>query len=364
MKKVLGHSGLAKSASLVALMLVLAGPAMPVSAQENLMEARIRSLEAQIRAVQRKVFPAGDGKFFGPEIVAPGSAATPAATTAAGNPVGDLATRLEAVEARLKQLTAQGEENANKLAQLEARVTGVPAAAATAPTVAQPATAATPTLVAAPAPGSAPLTTATPAPATSPAPTPVPTPTPTPSPTPSTPDSNLSAMTGGASAPRPAPAPVAAPSPRPAAPSAQRLAAVRAIAKPQTQDPGDDEYSYGFRLWEAKFFPEAQQQLKMMVDRYPRHAKVSFARNLLGRAFLDDAKPREAATWFLQNYQASKTGDRASDSLLYLAESMRQLRDVNRACIALAEFATNFPREAIGRLKSQYDMTRAGVKCT
>ena len=172
-------------------------------------------------------------------------------------------------------------------------------------------------------------------------------------------------MTSGASAPRPAATPTPAPHPAAAAsgPSAQRLAAVRAIAKPQTQDPADDEYSYGFRLWEAKFFPEAQQQLKMMIDRYPRHAKVSYARNLLGRAFLDDGKPREAATWFLQNYQASKTGDRAPDSLLFLAESMRQLKDTNRSCIALAEFSSSFPREAAGRLKSQYDATRAGVKC-
>jgi TolA-binding protein len=164
-------------------------------------------------------------------------------------------------------------------------------------------------------------------------------------------------MTGGASAPKPKPTPAAS------GPSAQRLAAVRAIAKPQTEDPGDDEYSYGFRLWEAKFYPEAQQQLKMMIDRYPRHAKVSYARNLLGRAFLDDGKARDAATWFLQNYNAGKTGDRASDSLLFLAESMRQLKDVNRSCIALSEFASNFPREAAGRLKAQYDATRSGVKC-
>jgi TolA-binding protein len=46
---------------------------------------------------------------------------------------------------------------------------------------------------------------------------------------------------------------------------------------------------------------------------------VSYARNLLGRAYLDDGKPREAAPWFLQNYQADKKGARASDSLLYLA---------------------------------------------
>jgi hypothetical protein len=60
-----------------------------------------------------------------------------------------------------------------------------------------------------------------------------------------------------------------------AAPPASRVAAVRAIEKPQTNDPADDEYSYGFRLWEAKFYPEARQQLKMFVDKYPRHSRVS-----------------------------------------------------------------------------------------
>jgi TolA-binding protein len=141
------------------------------------------------------------------------------------------------------------------------------------------------------------------------------------------------------------------------------VAAVRAIEKPKTNDAGDDEYTYGFRLWDAKFYPEAQQQLKMYIDRHPRHSKISYGRNLLGRAYLDDGKPREAATWFLQNYQADKTGARAADSLLLLAESMRQLKDTSRACIALAEFAETYPIEAAGRLKSQYDTTRNGVKC-
>jgi TolA-binding protein len=148
-----------------------------------------------------------------------------------------------------------------------------------------------------------------------------------------------------------------------AGPSSQRVAAVRAIEKPQTSDPGDDEYSYGFRLWDARFYPEAQQQLKLFLDKYPRHARVSFARNLMGRALLDDGKPREAATWFLQNYQTDKLGARAPDSLLYLAESMRQLKDKNRACIALGEFAEIYPTDANGRLKSLYDEVRRGTAC-
>ncbi len=349
------HSKVAASAGVLTALvlvpvLVMAVPASPLNAQDNVMDARVRAMEAEIRALQRKVFP-GDGKFFPAEIAPGGTAGQTAAGQGAATPVADLLSRMEAVEAQLKRLTAQSEESANRLAQLEAKVSGTAAPAAASATAATPPAAGTSAAVTVPPVAATPVATPSPTPAASPAPAS--------SPAPAATSSNLSTMTGGASAPKPAAAPAA----RPAAPSAQRLAAVRAIAKPETQDPGDDEYSYGFRLWEAKFFPEAQQQLKLMIDRYPRHAKISHARNLLGRAYLDDAKPRDGATWFLQNYQANKSGERAADSLLYLAESMRQLKDTNRACIALSEFGTSFPREAAGRLKAQYDATRGGVKC-
>ena len=138
---------------------------------------------------------------------------------------------------------------------------------------------------------------------------------------------------------------------------------MRAVIKPQTDDPGKDEYDYGFRLWEAKFYPEAQQQLSLYVEKYPRHAQISYGRNLLGRAYLDGGKPNEAAPWFLKNYQSDKQGARAPDSLLYLAESMIAVKDTKRACIALAEFGETYPAVASGRLKSQYDADRGKVKC-
>ncbi|HVR90645.1 MAG TPA: tetratricopeptide repeat protein [Novosphingobium sp.] len=304
----------AKRPILVALILVLAGPALPAFGQDTSAEARLRRIEAEVRALQTKVFPGGDGKFFAPQI-APGQAAPATGGAApATTPVTDLLTRMDSVEATIARLTAQGEVNANKLAQLEARLDVLAPVATIAPT-----------------PAVTPTPTPTPA-ATTPAPRPTATPTPT----------------------RPTTA---------TAPSAARLAAVRAVVKPQTTDAGDDEYSYGFRLWEGKFYPEAQQQLKLFLERYPRHSRLSYARNLLGRAYLDDGKPRDAAQWFLQNYQAGKTGERAPDSLLLLAESMSRLKDTSRACIALAEFADTYPAEAVGRLLSQYNATRAAVKC-
>jgi TolA-binding protein len=304
-------------------------PAIPAFSQDTLAEARIRKMEAEIRALQRKVFPGGDGKFFAPEITPQDATG---GTAAAGQPatsaVTDILTRMDALESQLARLTAQIEQNSNRIAQLEARE---PAAAPAATEIAGPPTADAPENPAAPAAAQA----------------------------------NLDAMTGGASKPAASPAPAAAPAAAASKPPPDdRVRAVSAIVKPQTDDPADDEYSYGFRLWDAKFYPEAQQQLKLFLEKHPSHWRASWGRNLLGRAYLDDGNPREAAKWFLQNYQADKSGGRAPDSLLYLAGSMKELKDDKRACIALAEFSETYAAEAAGRLKGQYDATQNGLDCS
>ena len=306
------------------LALIIASPALAQTAGEVSLETRVRKVESEVSALQRVVFPGGDGRFF-PQIQPAQGAAAPAGTPAS-NPATDMLTRMDALEGQIARLTSQVEEDRNRMDKLEARLSALETSKATGSEVA--------------------AGTAS--------------------------SSNLAAMTGGASAASPAPqvavakpAPAAAkPAAKAADPSAQRVAAVRAIEKPQTQDPADDEYSYGFRLWEAKFYPEAQQQLKLYLNKYPKHARGSFARNLLGRAYLDDGNPREAASWFLQNYKANPKGERAADSVLLLAESMRQLKDTNRACVALDQFEREFAKDSTGRLKSQYDATKRGLKCT
>lgn len=310
--------------------------AMPAVAQDSVDEARLRKIEAEVRALQRKVFPGGDARFFEPEIApAEQSRANSAPTSTA---VTDILVRLDAIEAQLQRLTARSEENSNAIAELDTRVVALepkpepaPAQTESAPQVTATEAASAPspapnqTLAATPA--SAAPTTAKPAPA------------------------------------KPAQAQTSPATSQPAGPSPERIAAVQQIAKPQTEDAGDDEYSYGFRLWNAGFFPEAQQQLSLFVEKYPGHSRISYGRNLLGRAYLDDGKPSEAAPWFLRNYQTDKQGARAGDSLLFLAESMIALNDTKRACIALAEFSETYPALAAGRLLDQYEADRKKVTC-
>jgi TolA-binding protein len=312
---------------------------MPVFAQDPAPEARLRKIEAEVRALQRKVFPGGDGRFFEPQIGPGDNAAAPTPATGAAAPsttaVTDILVRLDALEGQLQRLTARSEEQANALSQMEQRLVALETAS-NVPVVPAAATASLPALP--PAAAAAPARPAVPAASGAARP---------------------AAQTAAAAPSTPAPATAPA-----AAPSAARLAAVQAIAKPQTADPGDDEYSYGFRLWNAQLFPEARQQLTRFVEQYPNHPRISFGRNLLGRAFLDDNMPEEAARWFLKNYQANKNGDRAPDSLLYLARSMIALKDTRKACIALAEFGETYPLVATGRLADDYKASLAKVKCS
>lgn len=292
----------------------------PALAQDGSAEARLRKLEAEVRALQRTVFPGPEGRFFQPEITGPaqqGSTAAAPSTTA----VTDILARLDALEGQIQSLTAQTENNTNALGQLESRLAALEVTRGAAPATGAPAADATGN-------GSGNGGAA---------------------------QENLSAMTGGASS--------AGAQQSATGPTAARLAAVQEIAKPQTDDPGDDEYSYGYRLWNAGFYPEAQQQLTLFVEKYPDHWRTTYGRNLLGRAYLDAGKPAEAAPWFLRNYQADKQAARAPDSLLYLAEAMIASNDTSRACIALAEFAETYPAIAAGRLSDQYEANRRKVTC-
>lgn len=322
-----------KPTVLVALVLAIAGPALAQNT-ETMAEARLRKIEAEVAALQRKVFPGGDGTFF-PQIQ-PAQTASAAGGTPASTPATDMLARMDSLESQVARLTAQIEENSNKIGKMEGRLAALEAARTSA--VGEG------TLVSTPA-------VSAPGIAITPAPKPAPTAT-------SAPSATKPAVTTTAK-------PAASPPAKPVAtgPSATRLAAVRAIEKPQTADAADDDYSYGFRLWEAKFYPEAQQQLKMYLQKYPRHARASFARNLLGRAYLDEGNLDEAGKWFYENYKVDKAGARAPDSVLYLAETWLRKKDNNRVCIALAQFVDDYPAEAAGRLRGQYDALRGKVKC-
>ncbi|WP_242126125.1 tetratricopeptide repeat protein [Sphingobium sp. Sx8-8] len=285
--------------------------APPAGAQNVSVDVRVDRLEKEMRAVQRKVFPAGaplEAEITRPATpqVMPGS---PAST-----PVADLTARVNALESQLASITGQVEENSFKLKQLEDAFNRYKAEQESrAPQVVVPPAAGPGTAAADPAP-----------------------------------------------APRPA-----APKPAVAAGATEeRKTAVAAIERPSTGNEADDAYTYGFRLWGAKFYPEAQAQLKATVDKYGSSPVASKAANLLGRAYLDDGKPALASVAFYENYQKRPKGDRAPDSLAWLGEALLQLKKPADACKVYAELEQVYGATLSSGLRGMMDKGRARAKCS
>lgn len=266
---------------------------MPAAAQDAAIGKRVERLEKEMRAVQRSVFPGGSPTFFEGEI-APDN--TPGERARTNAPVIDLTARVDALESQLQTLTGQTEQNAFQLRELEKQFTAykaemdrrlsdpaaivTPASAVTTPTVRPPTTTSTASATPTKPPAAKPAATTT---------------------------------------------------------SAARLALVKKVEIPSTGNETKDAYDYGYRLWEAKLYPEAQAQLKQVVTKWPSSSHASFAQNLLGRAYLDEGKPSLAAVAFYNNYKDRPSGARAPHSLMYMGVALDKLGRKADACKAFRE---------------------------
>ena len=299
---------------------LMAGTATPAFAQAGneakQVERRLERIEQELRAVQRRVFPGGNVE---PEI----SSATQPGTTSglpATSAVADLTARVDALEGQLAALTNQAEANENRIRQAEADVASLRQSldARLDQLEARPSTG--------PATGASSATSETRPAATT---------------------------TTGSTVTRPAASGATTPT-RPAAATTSA-----------TVDNGDAEeaYNVGFRLWDQQRYPEAQQALEAMIAKYPRSRFVSWSKNLLGRAYLDEGKPATAARTLLANYQDNPRGERAADSLFYLGQALLKLNKAADACKAYDELQDVYGATMRSYLKERLPAARAAARC-
>jgi TolA-binding protein len=269
---------------------------MPAPAQEGAIDKRVERLEKEMRAVQRSVFPGGSPTFFEGEI-APDN--TPGERASSNAPVIDLTARVDALESQLQTLTGQTEQNAFQLRELEKQFTAYKAEMDK--RFAEPEVSATPASL---------------------------------SPTPTVKPPTATSTVAATPAKKP---PATAAKPAATTPNAARLALVKKVEIPATGNDTKDAYDYGYRLWEAKLYPEAQAQLKQVVTKWPTSSQASFAQNLLGRAYMDEGKPSLAAVAFYNNYKDRPSGARAPHSLMYMGVALDKLGRKADACKAFRE---------------------------
>ncbi|PKP94053.1 MAG: hypothetical protein CVT77_03840 [Alphaproteobacteria bacterium HGW-Alphaproteobacteria-16] len=293
----------------------------PVAAQTSRdgIEGRVDRLEREMRAVQRKVFPGGAGQTVEPQITPPQSSQGAPGLPATGV-VTDLTARVNALESQFSSMTGQIEQSQYRLRQLEEAFTAykrstdarLKALEDTNSTVGG---------------DGAGLGTSTPRP-TNPRP----------------------GTTTGAVTPPTVVAPPTTP--------------VAGIQRPQTSDPAEDGYIYGFRLWEAKHYDPAIQELRAVVQKYPRHRRASYAQNLMGRALLDQGKPALAATAFFESYQKMPNGERAPDSLYYLAQALVKMKKpASEVCKVYDELTQVYGDRLTEAMKMDVATGRSASKC-
>ena len=290
--------------------IVLTALPMPGHAQDSATALRVDKLEKEMRAVQRKVF--GTGGVIEPEMGTQTNSAVPGGSAA---PIADLTARVDAIEAQLAKLTGQVEQNSFKLRQLENSF-----AAFKADNGASAASSAATSAATNPAPVTQPVTAAA---------------------TPATPKTNTAAPKI----------------------SADRLAKVKAVEVPTTGDAAEDSYNYGYRLWSAGLYPEAQAQLEKLVKTYPKYRRMSFAQNLLGRAYMDDQQYENAVHTLYANYKANPKGERAPDSLMYLGMTFAKMKNKQASCTAFGELFKVYGSTMSSSLKTQATSERSKAGC-
>jgi TolA-binding protein len=128
-------------------------------------------------------------------------------------------------------------------------------------------------------------------------------------------------------------------------------------------DPGEDAYSAGYHLWADGDYAGAVKSLTSFTAQYPNHKRVSWARNLIGRALLEEGQPRAAAEAFLANYRSDPGGGRAQDSLYYLGQSLMKLNQPGQACKAYAELESVYGSKVRPDIKSMLPKAKADAGC-
>jgi len=318
---------------------VAGGAMVPAAAHAQNVEARVGKLEGEMRAVQRKVFPGG--QYLQPEISAP-----PSATAVPGNPassaVADLSARVAAVEGQLAQLTGQVEQAQFRNRQLQDQFD----------TYRRTVDGRLKALEAAPAPAAAPTVgEATPLEDQVP-------------PRRTTPIRPAPPAIGNTGIARPQQQiPISPDTDEAVGRTAPGTAPATAVVKPSTGDAAEDGYLYGYRLWQARRYAEAQTALKKVVADHPKSRRASYAQNLLGRAYLDDGKPSLASMAFYDNYKKMPDGERAPDSLLYLGQALVKLNKPADACKVYGELSDVYGGKLSSSLQAQLTQSRTAARC-
>ena len=275
------------------------------------LDKRVGKLESEMRAVQRKVFPGGDPKYFEPEIAAPEAAPAAPVGSPASSPLVDLTERVGELERQLRTLTGQVEANQFKLKQLEdaqAKLRGDV-------------------------------------------------------------EYRLTALEGGgAGAAAASAAPVTETPAKPPAKGAKPDAAKPPADKPPANTApkaatADAAWKAAYAEALSKDWPGTVSAMTAFIADWPKSTRIPQAQYWLGRANAEQGQNAEAARAYLEVYKTAPKSDRAPDSLIGLAGAMNALKKPKDACRVLGELDSVYGEKLTASQQSEAKALRTKAKC-
>lgn len=276
------------------------------------LDRRVGTLESEMRAVQRKVFPGGNTRFFEPEIpaqapAAPAAETPPASTPPTSTPIVDLTARVDAVEGQLKAMTGQIEAMEYKLRQLEDgqrrlkgdvefRLTALETPAAAPPTAALP---------------------------------------------------DL-------------PAALAKPPAAAALKPVAQTAPAAPAAKPATEGAA---WTAAYPKVTARDWPGVETAMSQFVADWPKSTRAAQAKYWLGRSFAARNQYPQAAKAFLDVYQSAPRSTPAPDALIALAGALNAMTKPTDACQVLGELEAVYGAKLTETQRADAGRQRTRAKC-
>lgn len=295
---------------LLAVVLLLApnGIALAQDLDPVRVEKRVGKLESEMRAVQRKVFPGGDPKFFEPEIAPAAAAPAAAIGTPASTPLVDLTARVGELERQLREMTGQIEANQFKLRQLEEAQTKLRADA----------------------------------------------------------EFRLNALEGAGGGAAAAAVPAATPGKPGAKPSAMPgkpdPAKPGTAAKPVAAN-ADAAWKAAYAEALAKDWPATETAMADFIAAYPKSTRIPQAQYWLGKSYAARDQHAQAAKSFLELYQTAPLSPRGPDSLIGLATAMHGLKKPKDACRVLGELDSVYGEKLTPAQQADAKALRTKAKC-
>jgi tol-pal system protein YbgF len=286
---------------IVLLALLLLSP-VAVTAQDvaaDKIDKRVGKLESEMRAVQRKVFPGGDPKYFEPEITAAEAPPPAPVGSPASAPLVDLTERVGELERQLRTLTGQVEADQFKLRQLEeaqAKLRGDV-------------------------------------------------------------EFRLNALEGGAAPVAAGGEPTAKPG------KAETAAKPAADKTPPKAATADAAWKAAYAEALGKDWPGTVAAMTAFIADWPKSTRVPQAQYWLGRANAEQGQNAEAARAYLEVYKTAPKSDRAPDSLIGLAGAMNALKKPKDACRVLGELTSVYGEKLTPAQQAEAKTLKTKAKC-